>query len=73
MENKKWKMENNCVRFAHNFKLFPKEIPQFSIFNFQFSIVQQLTKLKFDESLVVKYAGAHYVRPGEFSQSVICI
>ena len=28
-------------------------------------------KLKFDESLVVKYAGAHYVRPGEFSQSVI--
>jgi hypothetical protein len=24
-------MENDCVRFAHDLKLFPKEIPQFSI------------------------------------------
>jgi hypothetical protein len=39
--------------------------------NFQFSIAKQLDKLKFDESLVVKYAGAHIVRPGKFSQSVI--
>jgi hypothetical protein len=31
MENEKWKMENDCVRFAHDLKLFPKEISQFSI------------------------------------------
>jgi hypothetical protein len=41
-------MENDCVRFAHDFKLFPQEIPQFSIFNCQFSIMQQLYKLKFE-------------------------
>ena len=41
------KMENDCVRFAHDFKLFPQEIPQFSIFNCQFFIMQQLYKLKF--------------------------
>ena len=50
MENEKWKMENDCVRFAHDLKLFPKEIPQFSIFNFQFSIAKQLDKLKFEVS-----------------------
>jgi hypothetical protein len=34
MENEKWKMENDCVRFAHDLKSFPKEISQFSIINF---------------------------------------
>ena len=34
-------MENDCVRFAHDLKSFPKEIPQFSIFNFQFSIPKE--------------------------------
>ena len=61
MENEKWKMENDCVRFAHDLKLFPKEIPQFSIFNFQFSIAQQLAKLKFEaHGLNVGKGGENY-------------
>jgi hypothetical protein len=35
-----WKMKNDCMRFAHDFKSFPKEIPQFSI-------AEQLHKRKF--------------------------
>jgi hypothetical protein len=38
MENGKCKIENDGVRFAHDLKSFPKEIPSFSTFNFQFSI-----------------------------------
>jgi hypothetical protein len=38
MENGKCKIENDGVRFAHETKSFPKEIPSFSTFNFQFSI-----------------------------------
>ena len=55
MKNGKWKMENDCVRKAHDLKSFPKEIPQFSIFNFQFSIAQQLDKLKFERPMEVSY------------------
>ena len=38
MENGKCKIENDGVRFAHDLKSFPKEIPSFSTFNFPFSI-----------------------------------
>jgi len=38
MENGKCKIENDGVRFAQDLKSFPKEIPSFSTFNFQFSI-----------------------------------
>jgi hypothetical protein len=38
IENGKCKIENDGVRFAHDLKSFPKEIPSFSTFNFQFSI-----------------------------------
>jgi hypothetical protein len=43
-----WKMKNDCVRFAHELKSFPKETPQFSIVNCQFSIEQLLDKLEFE-------------------------
>jgi len=38
IENGKWKVDNYGVAFGDLFKSFPKEIPQFSIVNCQFSI-----------------------------------
>ena len=40
-------MENDCVRFAHEFKIISEGIPQFSIFNCEFSIMQLLDNLQF--------------------------
>ena len=31
-------MENDCIAFGDDFNSFPEEIPQFSTFNFKFSI-----------------------------------
>jgi len=33
-------MQNDGIRFADDFKTWPEAIPQFSIFNFQFSITK---------------------------------
>jgi hypothetical protein len=38
IENGKWKIENYGVRFADDLNHLRQQIPQFSTFNFQFSI-----------------------------------
>ena len=39
MDNGKCIMDNDCIAFGDDFKLFPKEIPQLSIIHYQLSII----------------------------------
>ena len=57
MDNGKCIMDNDCIAFGDDFKLFPKEIPQLSIINYPFA--RQCDKRKFEQQTKMhRFGGA---------------